>query len=139
MNDPENVNLPIPQSRSTAELEAWQPIETAPKDGTRIIVYRPRDNDYCYHVGEDVWRRNCWYKSPAMCQPTHWMPLPEAPGLIEQGRIAGKKTKAALAKLAKSRCVTPSDLNTPMASNVAVSRGAEDAPRSAAGNSSARP
>ncbi len=55
----------------------WQPIETAPKDGTHILVYRPEySNDV---IGIDFWRRKCWWLSSSDSQPTHWMPLPEPP------------------------------------------------------------
>jgi len=62
----------------------WRPIETAPKDGSDIIVYRPKhDGTYIPQVGIDWWMtkgiRPCWGKSRADCQPTHWMPLPEPP------------------------------------------------------------
>ena len=84
----------------------WQPIETAPKDGSEIIgVY---SNDYGYLDKPTVYgpwtcrfERNKWmashdgigvieymsdfgteYKEAEM-DPTHWMPLPEPPK--EQG------------------------------------------------------
>jgi hypothetical protein len=60
----------------------WQPIETAPKDGTRIIVAN-------YAV---VWPDVSWVKSPRAGErwehlnlgavrfaPTHWMPIPKPP------------------------------------------------------------
>ncbi len=61
----------------------WQPIETAPKDGTRILVYRPGKHNYP-KVGIDFWQvnrapYNCWWHSPSDHQPTHWTPLPESP------------------------------------------------------------
>lgn len=74
-----------------AEMQ-WQPIETAPKDGTNIMVTCPRlgvccpahwDNDqyakkprpYWTHWGERIWGIT-WVRND---QPTHWMPLPAAP------------------------------------------------------------
>lgn len=62
----------------------WQPIETAPRDGSDIIVYRPKANgDYIPHVGVDYWFKGyCWGKSNHECQPTHWTPLPEPPSAL---------------------------------------------------------
>lgn len=73
--------------------DTWQPIETAPTDGTHILARLP-DSDTCYVI--------CWADSRvgvraelghkvgwhiAYCgdfidpidEPTHWMPLPAAP------------------------------------------------------------
>lgn len=66
-------------------MTEWQPIETAPRDGTRIIVYRPKfDGDYIPQVGWDFWMTGsyyseCWGKSRKDCPPTHWMPFPDPP------------------------------------------------------------
>jgi hypothetical protein len=62
-------------------MTEWQPIETAPKDGTKIIVYRP-NAEYQPIVGVDYWSKelgNVWANSNEHRQPTHWMPLPEPP------------------------------------------------------------
>lgn len=64
----------------------WMPIDTAPRDGTDIIVYRPKfDGDYIPRVGTDYWMTNgvlapTWGKSRKDCEPTHWMPFPDPPG-----------------------------------------------------------
>ena len=62
----------------------WQPIETAPKDGTHILVCGPHNNGSQYM---DVcgWPKNWTSKWPvaymayAAGEPTHWMPLPTPP------------------------------------------------------------
>jgi len=61
----------------------WQKIETAPKDGTDILVYTNQDNFYVVSY-DDIffppWRiRND--EGIHEKTPTHWMPLPEAPKL----------------------------------------------------------
>lgn len=71
----------------------WQPIETAPKDGTTVLVYPPLwDGRTCSIAiyNEDKYNRNprpFWDRDDGMGKvtrsretpPTHWMPLPAAP------------------------------------------------------------
>jgi len=63
----------------------WSPIATAPKDGTKILVWRPHeDHNNVAHAGVDFWKINHygngeWYRSRRHQQPTHWMPLPPPP------------------------------------------------------------
>ena len=61
-------------------LGTWQPIETAPKDGTRVLTYCATTSfsnqrfdlmHFAWH-----WRSHCMGLAN---QPTHWMPLPPAP------------------------------------------------------------
>lgn len=83
---------------------AWQPIETAPKDGTKILVFtihgdielsewygmpsiqfeEVEDGLYRKIVGEGYagWNSN---------QPTHWQPLPPPPNEIEDSDHARPK------------------------------------------------
>ena len=67
-------------ARHSVPGEGWRPIETAPKDGTAILVAQTTPGDYegrvgvgwCWHV---IW--NCSDYPGLM--PTHWRPLPDAP------------------------------------------------------------
>jgi hypothetical protein len=67
----------------------WQPIETAPKDGTRILAYWPDIYANSSAVQCETWW-GPWGNSKSTWQtvwewadgpncPTHWMPLPEPP------------------------------------------------------------
>jgi hypothetical protein len=60
----------------------WQDIETAPKDGTRVLIYRgPEPNEP--DVG--FWALDRWFSQSneislwGAFPPTHWMPLPDRP------------------------------------------------------------
>ncbi|MDB5656127.1 MAG: hypothetical protein JWQ94_3740 [Tardiphaga sp.] len=67
-------------------VPAWQPIETAPKDGSTVLVWRPSEGEhYLAHVGVDFWSDKSWYRSRRSQQPTHWQPLP-APPITRQER-----------------------------------------------------
>jgi uncharacterized protein DUF551 len=62
----------------------WQPISTAPKDGTRVLVCKPIKTGSPKKYGIYISRWNGLYwaaVNPAIYQngPTHWMPLPLPP------------------------------------------------------------
>jgi hypothetical protein len=75
----------------------WQPIETAPKDGTDIIVMYVHIRTQIVHAAfwinyeegldspdDEGWWTYVWTevgrsKMDGICSPTHWMPLPEPP------------------------------------------------------------
>lgn len=82
----------------TEQKQQWQPIETAPRDGSRILV-KNRDDGYDEQTGYRTYSNDIgvaeWSKSgccddygwiSSFCcdfvtrfEPTHWMPLPEPP------------------------------------------------------------
>lgn len=67
--------------------ESWQPIETAPKNGTNILVWWPNEfhcplvahwNNGKYNGDKIGWKLTAWSNSKET-EPTHWMPLPQPP------------------------------------------------------------
>lgn len=67
----------------------WQPIETAPKDGTPILCFTP-DEQFSPITGIDVlWFENgdwLYNANIVLDPPTHWMPLPPPPTQAEEGK-----------------------------------------------------
>lgn len=72
-------------------MSGWQPIETAPKDGTQVVGC---DTTFAHVTRFEVMyeyvsrgpniRHDGWFYKPViggpfMWKPTHWMPLPEPP------------------------------------------------------------
>lgn len=75
-------------------MSEWQPIETAPKDGSSILVFCKYGVRIAYwNIGPCIWERKsvpCWtvfepddyfYAEHLLeeAEPTHWMPLPLPP------------------------------------------------------------
>lgn len=74
------------------KLSLWQPIETAPKDGRMILLYRPTGGGWM-NTATGSWNDDRYAKNPRpyweswlrigvdwrTLPPTHWMPLPEPP------------------------------------------------------------
>jgi len=61
--------------------EQWQPIETAPRDGTWILGYETFLDDHhpCQRIVYWSKDRGCWFDDEYDFAPTHWMPLPDPP------------------------------------------------------------
>ena len=59
----------------------WQPIETAPKNGTEVLVYIPFDGGGCYDLVQWDFEVEAWREdggatiSPKFYAPSHWMAL----------------------------------------------------------------
>lgn len=67
----------------TATIPAgWLPIESAPKDGRRVLLWNERYNAAItgQFYGLGGWKLD-GEMPPLFHQPTHWMPLPAAPGV----------------------------------------------------------
>jgi len=59
-------------------MSEWQPIKTAPTDGTDILIY----NEMGFIV--EAWYQKDHWAHPfgvESIEPTHWMPLPPPPNL----------------------------------------------------------
>lgn len=67
--------------------QEWQPIETAPKDGTRLLLH-PGPRDYSV-VGRRSLLNHWWESLPGKhrVRPSHWMPLPTEPEVAGVGRL----------------------------------------------------
>ena len=77
----------------------WQPIETAPKNGTPILGYMPATEFDSEEIEVIRWECTSYNTEPVWAygyedneygfrsnfgEPTHWMPLPEPPMAQEQ-------------------------------------------------------
>jgi hypothetical protein len=77
-------------SEGSGEALWWQPIETAPTDGARVLLYQPGGDgeDPLRTVAEGSWLPTfpeAWgwltESGDQWTGPTHWMPLPEPPAV----------------------------------------------------------
>lgn len=73
-------------------MKNWQPIETAPRDGTAVMVYANRSQPYAGSpfMGVREWRGSWWGEPNISARDlddwldsdqylTHWKPLPGGP------------------------------------------------------------
>ena len=75
-------------------MTTWQPIETAPKDGARVLLWTTTEGDavlteYLIDVGAENPIRTAQvgfycdesgqWQLEVVGNPTHWMPLPDPP------------------------------------------------------------
>lgn len=60
----------------------WRPIETAPKDGTEILGYTEEVGALVLYWDSMTGEMDHWSDgmSVSFWKPTHWVPLPAAPG-----------------------------------------------------------
>jgi len=59
----------------------WQPIETAPGDGRRMLLAGTAEGFSWLTIGSFDTARDAWVSDVnlRLREPTHWMPLPEPP------------------------------------------------------------
>lgn len=94
MLEPKDIGKAIDVAIDALKRTQWQPIETAPRDGKRILLYRPlayETNDPIIAIFRGTAKdHGCWdetvpdgYTSEnytdGHCKATYWMPLPPAP------------------------------------------------------------
>jgi hypothetical protein len=109
---PEQQNSIHQVSDSVVCMAPWQPIETAPKDGTHVLIsndapgsVHPREGYYVAveHRYENEPQHDGWWRLAGSSEaavhgrtPTHWMPLPPAPGsqADTEGRPTNEKESA---------------------------------------------
>ena len=86
---PESIAAPIEKRE-----EGWQPIETAPKDGTWIIgVWKNVLGELgVVPVRWGVsWDNQYWANGVVVYEPTHWRPLPEPPVSPHSGIVGEER------------------------------------------------
>jgi hypothetical protein len=78
-------------------MSEWQPIETLPRDGRYVLVYRPM----AMETGDPTLTIAKTTRSPTTspqgvkhwtdrwCHPTHWMDLPPLPQLPSKDEASG--------------------------------------------------
>lgn len=72
-------------AKAEQRVAEWQPISTAPKDGTVFLGYKLGQFRECYKVPRDDCDMWCFGGTSGAddlfpnIKPTHWMPLPKAP------------------------------------------------------------
>jgi len=80
----------------------WQPIETAPKYGTDVWLFIPTDEPkqavgYFDDNGGEyqfwAYREQLVQDVQGLANPTHWMPLPEAPNEKIEATANGERQK----------------------------------------------
>jgi hypothetical protein len=70
---------------AASQAMTWQPIETAPKDGTVIDLWAVCGHDYSGRAENQYWnkKRRVWVHTHggdlSPFYVTHWMPIPDAP------------------------------------------------------------
>jgi hypothetical protein len=62
-----------------AALPEWRPIDTAPMDGSDVLLYGQRVDGFTCSRAIGHWNGQSWRNDDYVLHPTHWMPLAAAP------------------------------------------------------------
>lgn len=63
-------------------MSEWQPIDTAPRDGTEILICDAVTTYTPYRAYPALWEPEYGWRDPDWdggYDPTHWMPMPPPP------------------------------------------------------------
>lgn len=88
--DPKEMAALLSLAHSAASGSEWRPIESAPKDGTAILIWQPYKAYVGVGQGFDDWRYGIGYwrtdgseswgnRNSAEVTPLYWQPLPPPP------------------------------------------------------------
>ena len=84
----QHLRLELDMAKARERCLNWQPIETAPRDGTDVLLYEGGEYERIYmgfyantidRGGKKVYQFWDIGSEPWNWEPTHWMPLPEPP------------------------------------------------------------
>lgn len=98
VHDHISAALSLVREELVREGDGWQPIETAPRDGTWVLIVR----DEVYKAQFDS-ERELWFFDVDGCavDPSHWQPIPAVPGVTSPPPPASDWDAGAAAKLAQ--------------------------------------
>ena len=66
----------VRQMRRDLAERTWRPIASAPRDGTNVLCWSRDSGCFMARFDGTYWLVGIG----AIVEPTHWMPLPDAPG-----------------------------------------------------------
>lgn len=67
------------------DANGWMPIESAPKDGTRVLIWQGEayvawfEREYAWVSHGGAWISERYRSDTYEYAPTHWQPLPKPP------------------------------------------------------------
>lgn len=89
------------------DAQRWRPIETAPKDGTMLLVCEPGCGyALCYYKWRERGCEGLWADpGGGYMHPTHWRPLPEWPRSVLASQAKSEQAYRQRVNAARSRVV----------------------------------
>lgn len=84
--DLETVGISSSHLRDLLDATEWRPISTAPKDGTRILVYAAEREGLPAFQCVAAWHTDGGWCVDELREATHWHPLLAPPGGSDDAR-----------------------------------------------------